>query len=635
MNPFIKTLFAGLLLAPLWCFPQSVINVYARVTAISGTSLTITGATGSFTAGEAIIMQMQDSTIGTNTSNNSGFGNLASIQSAGLYEVVTITAATSTSISLSQFLINAYHFTNNSRVQIISYPTLGGGGNYTLSSDITATSWNGATGGVVAFKVGGTLNIDKNITVTGQGFRGGAAGSNAPGDMTCDPDTYYDNAGSVSTTYFGYKGEGIHNTNGVYTVARGKMLNGGGGGNANNGGGGGGGNLTAGGTGGLGWTCTTSTTGGGIGGIDISVYVSGTRFFMGGGGGGGQQNNGVGTAGANGGGIVIIKAAAIETTSGCNSGAGQVVISTNGNSAGNAGNDGAGGGGAGGSIILDVPTYNVTNACPINISTSGGNGGNVNDPGAHGGGAGGGKGVVIMSGVVGTPAYVNVTDTAGTGGANSNVVGSAGGTGGATVAGSGVGSILFTTSSMLPVTLTAFEASAVKNTALLQWHSGTESNFAYYQLERSVNNGNSYAAVTKLTARGSNTVYNFTDDLSALLANGLTVYYRLKMVDNDGGFEYSNARKLSFSRQGAVQVIKSFPNPATATVYITSSGLSNNATVKATIHDIQGRLVKSFSNAAFTGLNTVALPLDGISNGQYIVTINGTNGQEHTVITKQ
>jgi Secretion system C-terminal sorting domain len=635
MKQYIKILFVMLLLAPVMSFSQSVINVYARVTAVGGISLTITGATGTFTAGNAIVMQMQDSTIGTNTGNNTGFGNLASIQAAGVSEVVSITAATTTTITLSTALTNTYHFNNNSRVQIISYPVLGAGGNYTLSSAVTAPLWNGATGGVIAFQVGGTLTLSGNVNVDGEGFRGGAAGTNAPSDYTCDPNTYYDGAGGVSTTYYGYKGEGIHNTNGVYTVARGKVLNGGGGGNVNNTGGGGGGNLTAGGVGGLGWSCTAGTTGAGIGGIDLSTYITGTRFFMGGGGGGGQQNNSVGSAGANGGGIIMIKANAIQTNAGCNSGAGNISISAKGDAAANTGNDGAGGGGAGGSIIMQVASYTVNGSCPININTSGGNGGNVNDAGAHGGGAGGGKGVTIIAGVVGTPTNVSVTDTAGGGGTNSNVAGSAAAGSGSSTASSGISGTIFSPATVLPVTLIAFEAAAVRNNALLQWQSGTENGFSYYQVERSVNNGASYTATGKVAARGSNTVYSFTDDASTLNANGIKIYYRLKMVDKDGSFEYSDIRAVSFTHQANATTIKSFPNPTTATVYVTSAGISSNAAVQATIHDMQGRIVKSFSNATLSSVNTIALSLDGISKGQYIITINGTNGQEHTVITKQ
>jgi len=344
MKSHIKILVVLMMLAPTWSAAQSVINVYARVTAVSGTSLTITGATGTFTTGAAIVMQMQDSTIGTNTGNNSSFGNLSSIQNAGIYEIVNITAASTSTITLSSTLTHSFHFNNNSRVQVISYPTMGT--NYTLNGGLTATAWNGSTGGVVAFKVTGTLTLNSNIKADGAGFRGGVVANNAPADYSCDPTTMFDNAGGVSTSWYGYKGEGIHNPNGVYTVARGRMLSGGGGGNLNNAGGGGGGNFTAGGMGGQGWSCSASTTGGGLPGIDLSTYVSGSRIFMGGGGGGGQQNNNAGTAGGNGGGIIMISANNITTTGSCNGGAGAISISAKVNLAVNSCNDGAGGAGS-------------------------------------------------------------------------------------------------------------------------------------------------------------------------------------------------------------------------------------------------------------------------------------------------
>ncbi len=619
---------------PVTILAQSTINIYARVTAISGSTLTISNTTGSFTSGEAIVMQMQDSTLGTNTGNNAGFGNLASIQSAGIYEVVNITAATGTSITLSGALVKTYRTGVNSRVQIISYPTLGGGGNYTLSSAITAASWNGNIGGVVAFKVNGTLTISNDITVNGRGFRGGAPGVNAPGDFTCDPNTYYDNAAGVSTTYYGSKGEGIYNSNAVYSVAKGKLLNGGGGGNLNNSGGGGGGNFSAGGIGGQGWTCTAGTSGGGIGGVDLSTYISSTRFFLGGGGGGGQQNNNVGTAGGNGGGIIMIKATAVKTQSNCNSGAGKVSISAAGMKSNNSGNDGAGGGGAGGTILIDAPSYTINNGCPINMNASGGSGGMVNDPGPHGGGAGGGKGAVILAGMVGIPANVNVTDTAGTGGGNANTAGAVTAESGSVMPANGNSSgIIYTPTSALPVQLISFTATAGKNIALLQWKTAEETGFNYYQVERSLDNAITYQATGKVTASGSNSTYQFTDNLSTANATAV-IYYRLKMVDRNGDFKYSEVRTVSFNQQDK-NSIKAYPNPAITTVNI-YLGISNAANkYSATIHDMQGRIIKFFSNVTPQQDKTITLSLAGISSGQYIVTINGSTVQQHAVITKE
>src|SRR5438552_17365728 len=67
------------------------VNAYARVSAISGATLSLANANityHTFTAGnQVIVMQMQDNTIGGNTSNTTAFGALSSIANAGFYEV--------------------------------------------------------------------------------------------------------------------------------------------------------------------------------------------------------------------------------------------------------------------------------------------------------------------------------------------------------------------------------------------------------------------------------------------------------------------------------------------------------------------------------------------------------------------
>lgn len=69
---------------------QSVINAYAKVTNIAGTSLSLSNVNetnDTFEAGErVIVMQMQGDIIGANTNNDANFGNISAIGSVGLYE---------------------------------------------------------------------------------------------------------------------------------------------------------------------------------------------------------------------------------------------------------------------------------------------------------------------------------------------------------------------------------------------------------------------------------------------------------------------------------------------------------------------------------------------------------------------
>ena len=135
------------------------VNAFARATSISGTTFNVANVEendDSFEIGERIIvMQMQDNVIGSNTNNNSSFGNLNNIQSAGLYEIRTISGITESSgtpisITVSTSLTNTYNTGTNSRVQLISFPTLGSP-DYTTTANMTTRNWNGNIGGVSAF----------------------------------------------------------------------------------------------------------------------------------------------------------------------------------------------------------------------------------------------------------------------------------------------------------------------------------------------------------------------------------------------------------------------------------------------------------------------------------------------------
>src|SRR5688500_13745024 len=106
---------------------KAQVNGYARITYVSGPALTISVSNESydqFDAGDKVlVMQMQDNVIGSNTSNNSSFGNLSSIANAGSYEVATImtvyrTGLQPTLITLSAPLSHTYNTGTNSSLQI-------------------------------------------------------------------------------------------------------------------------------------------------------------------------------------------------------------------------------------------------------------------------------------------------------------------------------------------------------------------------------------------------------------------------------------------------------------------------------------------------------------------------------------
>jgi hypothetical protein len=157
---------------------------------------------------------------------------------------------------------------------------------------------------------------------------------------------------------------------------------------------------------------------------------------------------------------------------------------------------------------------------------------------------------------------------------------------------------------ILPVKLLSFSGNILDKKAILNWTTTAEINASYYELQRS-SSGNSFNAITKIAATGnsnSNLNYQYTD----LLGSDPVYFYRLKMVDKDGGFSLSNIVKLSSSNNSVFTI---FPNPAKAFVFVNLPVLTTDSKIK--ISDMTGRILQTIVVKKATSqikLNTGNLP---------------------------
>ena len=111
--------------------------------------------------------------------------------------------------------------------------------------------------------------------------------------------------------------------------------------------------------------------------------------------------------------------------------------------------------------------------------------------------------------------------------------------------------------SPLPITLSGFEAKKDKDQAILSWNTAQEFNSDKFLIQRS-GNGVDFITIGELPAKGNSNIestYQFTD----LLTLSGTNYYRLKLLDNAGNFNYSIIRQLNFDKNNLG--VKIFPNP--------------------------------------------------------------------------
>jgi hypothetical protein len=510
-------------------------------------------------------MQMQDAAIDSDNDDTYGNGvaggtasGYTNANNAGRFEFVRATNAvpvgggtvnivgTGTGAGLLNTYTNAAATATmgQRRFQVVRVPQ------YTfaiLSSGLTASIWNGTTGGILAIDVNQQLTLGGTVSLNGLGFRPGAGLETAGSGGGLDTD--YRNLASLP--FHGTKGEGIAGTprfmynaaTGTNTdtgiegypngsKARGAPGNAGGGGtdgnpavNDENAGGGGGGNGGVGGLGGNSWLSNLAT--GGYGGSTFA-QVANNRLVMGGGGGGGSRNNTPGVlaagSGAAGGGIVIIRARII---------AGTGTITANGADAFNDTlNDGAGGGGAGGSILISTLSGNLTG---LTVRANGGRGGDAwrtepanGTPGErHGPGGGGGGGAIRLSSAAGTLSV--------TGGANgitttsSSAFGATPGAIGVSVTNVTAASIPGVSSGAtctpaLAVKLQSFSALAYEDGVVLEWRSGFEVDNLGYNLYRD-EQGRRTRLTPSLVAGSA---------LIAGVGNRLTAGFSYSWIDTDG-----------------------------------------------------------------------------------------------------
>ena len=166
----------------------------------------------------------------------------------------------------------------------------------------------------------------------------------------------------------------------------------------------------------------------------------------------------------------------------------------------------------------------------------------------------------------------------------------------------------------LPLDLLSFDVKTKTESVELNWKTANEVNLKHFEIERSLD-GNTFDKIGLQKAKGFG-FYQFTDKNVPI---NTKLFYRLRMVDTDGQFDYSkikSARLTSITNQ-----LKITPNPASDILNIhfeTKTG--NPLTVK--FIDTLGKIVKIEN---FTTANTeqnLNVDISDLSKGLYLIQIS-------------
>lgn len=168
---------------------------------------------------------------------------------------------------------------------------------------------------------------------------------------------------------------------------------------------------------------------------------------------------------------------------------------------------------------------------------------------------------------------------------------------------------------VLPVIWGKFTAVKQGNSALLKWSTMQEVNADKFIVERSVDGGRTYTAINTVKAKGNSSIESFyqINDLTPAKAKN---NYRIKQVDLDGKFSYSDVRVLDFA--SLKPLIELLPNPVVGnTLTVRIPGNTENLAVQ--LIGMNGQQLNSYIMSG----ETLAIDVSRLSSGVYNLVVKG------------
>lgn len=169
----------------------------------------------------------------------------------------------------------------------------------------------------------------------------------------------------------------------------------------------------------------------------------------------------------------------------------------------------------------------------------------------------------------------------------------------------------------LPVTLTYFKGKLNGSIAEFNWQTATEINSSRFVLQRSVDGVNFINVATVPAKNNSVSLTNYSSS-DPLNATG-EYYYRLKMIDRDDRFEYSDIVVLRLANARNYSV---YPNPVQSTLQIQMFN-ERQEKLKISVYDMNGRLKATQESAVSAGSNIVTVKVGHLAKGMYVLEIAG------------
>ncbi len=179
-------------------------------------------------------------------------------------------------------------------------------------------------------------------------------------------------------------------------------------------------------------------------------------------------------------------------------------------------------------------------------------------------------------------------------------------------------------STPLPVSMIYLQADAMNNAYIrLSWATATEVNNRGFEVERSTD-GQNWTQIGFVDGHNNSTVQNnySYDDMN--VAAGIVYYYRLKQVDYDNAFEYTDIVSARITGETTFSVKEFVPNPTTDRTSLIVTGTKEQE-INIAFYNVVGQKVLESSHVVNRGANTISFDLARLASGTYTAVVSSAN----------
>ena len=171
-------------------------------------------------------------------------------------------------------------------------------------------------------------------------------------------------------------------------------------------------------------------------------------------------------------------------------------------------------------------------------------------------------------------------------------------------------------STYVPVELTSFYSETIDNKVILSWQTASEINNQGFDIEKSKSGSRVWKRIGFVQGNGTTTeehAYSYID----FVDEPGKYFYRLKQIDYNGSFEYSNIVEITVNSPSMFSLLQNYPNPFNNSTII-SYQIPTDEFVTLKIYDILAKEIKTLvEENKKAGYYSISLNGNDLSSGIY------------------